>query len=88
MYKIYIKLKCRTIGARINTVHTSILQAGYVLNGRQHSTVVQEVPFDSFTPCQLHTKVTCFILYYFGVIPSQRSLADQNKYDTQCDTVI
>jgi hypothetical protein len=69
MYKIYIKLNCRTIGAITNTVHTGTLQVAYVLNGSQYSTVVQKVPFDSFTPLQLCTKVTGFMLHYFGVIP-------------------
>ena len=78
MYKIYITLKCRTIGAVISTVHTSTLQVAYVQNGSQHSTVVQKVPFDSFTPLQLGTKVTGFMLHYFGVIPSRWSLVDRN----------
>ena len=70
MYKIYIKLKCRRIGAIINTVHSSTLQTAYVLNGSQHSSMVQKVPFDSFTPLQLRTKVTGFMQHYFGVNPS------------------
>ena len=79
MYKIYIKLKCRTIGATINTSHTSALQVAYVLNASQHSTVVQKVSFDSFTTLQLCTKVTGFMLHYFGVIPSRLSLVDRNR---------
>jgi hypothetical protein len=78
MYKIYIKLKHTTIGAIISTVHTSTLQVAYVINGSQHSTAVQKVPFDSFTPLQLCTKVTGFVLHYFPVIPSRWSLVDQN----------
>jgi hypothetical protein len=35
------------MGAIINTEHASTLQAAYVLNGSQHSTVVYKVPFDS-----------------------------------------
>ena len=44
MYKIYIKLKCRIIGAIINTVHNGTLPVAYVLIRSQHSTVVQKVP--------------------------------------------
>ena len=76
MYKIYIKLKCTTIGAIISTVRTSTLHIAYVQNGSQHSTVVQKVPFDSFTPLQLGTKVTGFTLHNFGVIPSRWSVVD------------
>jgi hypothetical protein len=70
MYKIYIKLKCRTIGAITNTVHTGTLQVAYVLNCSQHSTMVKKVPFDSFPPLQLCTEVTGFMLHYFAVVPS------------------
>ena len=70
MYKIYIKLKCRIIGAIINTVHNGTLPVAYVLIRSQHSTVVQKVQFDSFTPCQLCAKVPGFMLHYFGVILS------------------
>ena len=78
MSKIYITLKCRTIGAISDTVHISTLQAAYVLNGSRHSTMVQKVPFDSFTPLQLCTKVTGFMLHHSGVIPSRWSLIDHN----------
>ena len=61
---IYIKLKCTTIGAITSTVRSCTLQIAYVRNGSQHSTVVQKVPFDSFTPLQLCTKVTGFISSY------------------------
>ena len=81
MYKIYTKLKCRTIGAISNTVNTSTLQAAYVLTRSQNSTMVLKVPFDSFTPLQLCTEVTGFMLHYFGVIPSRWSLVDQNTWE-------
>jgi len=50
MYKIYIKLKHRTVVVITNTVYTSILEAAYVHN---------KVSIDFEHTGGLHLKVTC-----------------------------